>query len=333
MDQEQDLTDDARLNFLRLQEVVESEIPKAIRNHDPREAKSLLIQVQNQFRGLKLYRDDRENLYARLQEAFAIVNKRIEEEKLSFERLVLENYNTLLPAVEQALSLSRETDDFRQLWDSLLDLQSQIKSAKLFHEQRDELFRKLQEAFETLKTRRNQERNAFELEAQQNYQRLKLMVDDGLNQAETTHEYKETREYLKKIQNEFKGIRMIHEQREELYSRLQTAFDILSKRLDEFFRTKKKNWEIKMNYKLSQYAAEIFEIQEKLSHDRSSLQDLLDQQEIIRDSGKESTATTGIEARIVSTRKSISRRSEEIARLEAEQNLLREKLNSGSEGF
>ena len=157
------------------------------------------------------------------------------------------------------------------------------------------------------------------------------MVEDGLKQAEITHEYKETREYLKKIQTEFKGIRMIHEQREELYSRLQTAFDILSKRLDEFFRTKKKNWEVKMNYRLSQYSAEIFELQEKLDHDRSYLQELQDQRDIMKASGKESTALTGLEARITSTSRSINRRLDEIAHLETEQLQLKQKLEGGVE--
>ena len=333
MEQESGRTDDARMNFLWLQEIVESEVAKAIHTKDPREAKSLLIQVQNQFRGLKLYREDRENLYAKLQEAFASVNQRIEAEKSAFEREVQENYVALRQIVDQSLAQSSQCDDFRQCWDSLLDIQSRVRSAKLFREQRDELFHKLQEAFETIKLRRSQERTAFEQEAVRNYNRLRVMVEDGLKQAETTHEYKETREYLKKIQTEFKGIRMVHEQREELYSRLQTAFDILSKRLDEFFRTKKKNWEVKMNYRLSQYSAEIFELQEKLNHDRSYLQELQDQLDIMKASGKESTALTGLEARITSTSRSINRRLDEIAHLETEQLQLKQKLEGGVEGL
>lgn len=322
MDPEHHIADEARHNFTLLKEIVDSGLARTSQTKDAREAKNILIEVQNHFRGLKLYREDRESLYGRLQEAFAAVNKRIDDERQAYEAEVSANYSLLKALTGEALIRSKRSSDLREMWDHLLDIQVRIKAAKLFRDQRDELFGLLQEAFSTVKQQRDQERTAFEQETQRNYIRLKGMVEDGLKQAELTHEYKETREYLKKIQSEFRGIRMVHEQREELYSRLQTAFDTLGRRLDEFFRTKKKNWEVKMQYRLSQYGAEIYELQEKLSQDQAYLQELEDQLAIITSAGRETPAKPGLEARIGSTRKSIIRRSEEIARLEQERSEL-----------
>jgi len=325
---EQDKIQDEELkhNYLLLRETLEQGMAKAARAKELREAKGFLIEVQGHFKGLRLRREDREELYNKLQNAFAEVNAKIEDERLEFEYEALANFSDLKTAVKEATSLAGRAGDFRETWDFLISVQNRIKAAKLFRDQREELFLALQEAFTTVKSRRDDERQAFENEAHQNYLRLKILVEKGLIQAEETHEYKDTREFLKKIQAEFKGIKMAHEQREELYSRLQTAFDILGKRLDEFFRNKKKNWSVKMQYKLSQFEVEIFELNEALKKDQEYLSELEDQLEIIVSAGRESSVKIGLEARIGSAQRSIERKQKQILSLEMERNELQLRL-------
>ena len=124
---------------------------------------------------------------------------------------------------------------------------------------------------------------------------------------------------------------MLHEQREELYSRLQTAFDVLGKRLDDFFRNKKKNWEVKMQFTLSRFAADIYELQNSLEKDQSYLKELEDQLDIIVSAGKEKEALSGLEARIGSTRRSIEQKRRQISMLEIEKNELYNRLNEPQE--
>ena len=315
-------------NYLTLREIVETGLAKAGQSKDLHEAKGCLIDVQNHFRGLKLHHEDRERLYIRLQEAFASVNAKIDEERLEFEYEALSNYADLKPAVDEAISMASDSLDSKQTWDFLIGVQNRIKSSKLFREQRDELFTRLQDAFGMIKLRREEERQQFENESQENYLRLKALVEKGLFQAEESHEYKETREFLKKIQSEFKGTKMIHEQREELYSRLQTAFDILGKRLDDFFRHKKKNWEVKMQFTLSRFSADIYELQEALNKESAYLNELEDQLDIIVSSGMEKEAKTGLQARITSTRRNIERKRQQILILETEKNELQTRLEN-----
>ena len=319
--------DESLHNYLILKETVELGLARAGRAKDLREAKGLLIEVQSHFKGLKLQREDREELYTRLQNAFTDVNAKIENERLELEYEALVNYTDLKTVVEEAIALANKSRDFRSTWDFLIGVQSRIKGAKLFREQREELFTSLQDAFTTVKSWRDEERQTFENEAQQNYIRLKALVEKGLIQAGETHEYKDTREYLKKIQAEFKGIKMAHEQREELYSRLQTAFDILGKRLEEFFRNKKKNWEVKMQYKLSQYSVDIFELHEALKKEQTYLNELEDQLDIVSSSNEDSNAKLGLQARIHSALGSIERKQEQIRRLEIEQSELQHRLD------
>ena len=319
--------DEALQNYENLKSIVETGLANAGHSENLHEAKGFLIDVQGHFKGLKLRREDREELYGRLQAAFAEVNRKIEDERLSFEYEAFSNYADLKPALFDAADQAVKSEDLRATWELLLGIQNRIKSSKLIREHRDELYAGLQNAFGIIKIRREEERQVFDQEAQQNYFRLKALVEKGLIQAEETHEYKETREFLKKIQSEFKGIKMAHEQREELYSRLQTAFDILGKRLDDFFRHKKKNWEVKMQFTLSSLSVDIYELQMALEKDQSYLKELKDQLDIIVSAGKEKDALAGLQARIASTRRSIEHKRQEIATLEMNKSELQNRLD------
>ncbi len=331
MEPDKNQEEDLYLNYFNLREILEVGLENASHSGNLHEAKGFLIEVQSHFRGLKLRREDREELYNKLQDAFTAINKKIEDEHLDFELTALSNYADLKPDVEKASDLATNSQNTKETWDFLIGVQNRIKGAKLFREQREELFGGLQEAFTMIKLRREEEQRIFEEESQQNYIRLKALVEKGLIQAEETHEYKETREFLKKIQSDFKGIKMAREQREELYSRLQTAFDILGKRLDEFFRYKKKNWEVKMQFTLSRLSADIFELQETLSKEQAYLNELEDHLEIIVSSGKDKDAQASLEARIVSARHSIERKRQQVLHLEIEKDELMNRLEEPEE--
>ena len=319
--------EEALKNYETLGSIVETGLEKANKAENHHEAKGFLIEVQRHFRGLMLRREDREELYGRLQAAFDGVNKKMEEERLQFGQESLSNYMAVKPAVADASGQTITSHDLKGTWEMLLTLQDQLRNMKLMREHRDELNGMLQDAFDMIKIRREEERQAFDREAQHNYLRLKDLVEKGLIQAEETHEYKETREFLKKIQSEFKGIKMAHEQREELYSRLQTAFDILGKRLDDFFRHKKKNWEVKMQYTLSRFSADIYELQAAIEKDQFYLRELEDQLDIIISAGKENDAAPGIQARISATRRDIENKQRQVTILEIERSELQNRLD------
>ena len=323
--------EDLDLNYLTLKEILEAGLASASQTDNLHEAKGFLIDVQSHFKGLRLRREDRESLYGKLQEAFAVVNSKIDDERLGFELEALSNYEELTPAIADASELAVSSDDLRATWATLLDIQSRLKGAKLLREHREELYASLQAAFEMIKLRRDDERRIFDQDAHQNYTRLKALVDKGLSQAEETHEYKETREFLKKIQSEFKGLKLAHDQREELYSRLQTAFDILGKRLDDFFRNKKKNWEVKMQFTLSRFSADIYELQASLEKDESYLKELEDQLDIIVSAGKDRDLITGLQARIGSTRRNIDFKRQQISKLEIDKSELHNRLEDPRE--
>ena len=327
-DERTGFNNEAQQNYRVIKTKVDEALFLASNPKDFKETWDFLIEVQTLFKGTKLLREHRENLYARLQEAFEKIKAFKEIGKTSFEKESSQNYVQLKQIIEEAISMANQTSDFRIAKDALIMAQAEFRNTKLTKEQRDELNAKLQDAFTTINLRQDHEKHAFESDAQNNYIHLKAMVNDGLVQAEESNEYKETREYLKKIQSEFKGIKLIREEREELYSRLQSAFEILNKRVDGFFHEKKKNWEVKMQYKLSSLSTDIFELDESLENDVENLKEMEDHLRIIQLSGKETSAVISLKARISSTRISIGKKENQIRNMELEMADLKKRMTT-----
>ncbi|NVN96061.1 MAG: hypothetical protein HXX18_12335 [Bacteroidetes bacterium] len=314
-------------NYEELKQSVHQAVVFAINAEDTRAAKDVLINAQAHLRDAKLSREQKDELYANLQDAFTTINIRKEEETEKNTALAQIQYEEYSPKVKEVLIQAEESTDFKIVREELKDLQTKLRESSLLREQRIELQTLLQQAFEKLNSRQDSERNSFTKEASDNYKRLKALVSKGLSQAEETHEYKDTREFLKKIQSEFKGIKMIKEEREELYARLQTAFEILNARVDEYFHTKKKNWEVRMQYKLAETNTEIHQLRNSIEKDLENLSELEDHLDIVISSGKDSTAKTGIEARIISARSGIEKKTREIEKLETEMFELKNRIN------
>jgi hypothetical protein len=313
-------------NYNELKQSVEEAVAFSIHTDDTRAGKDGLIQVQSHLRDAKLSREQKDELYAKIQEAFTVINLRKEEETEKNLSLAQSQYDEYKPKVDEILSQSEHSSDFKTVREKLKELQSNIRESALLREQRLELQALLQQAFEKLNFRQDEERGSYTKEASENYKRLKALVSKGLEQAEETHEYKDTREFLKKIQSEFKGIKLIKEEREELYARLQTAFEILNTRVDEYFHTKKKNWEVRMQYKLAETNTEIHQLKADIERDLENLSELEDHLDILISSGKDSTAKTGIEARIISARSGIEKKKREIEKLETEMRELKNRI-------
>jgi hypothetical protein len=306
-------------NQAQLNELLAETIKSVQESDDFRGLKEKLINIQSEIRNAKLTRDVRDELNTRLQDAFTMLHIR-QDAVFTEKRQNAENQFQLFEnRAKEILKQAQESTDFNKVRADVKQIQSEIRESALFGEQRDSLRNIIQEAFETVNNRQDQERLSFETDAQNNYNRLKKLVDDGLTQANESNEYKETREYLKKIQAEFKGIKLVKEQREALYNRLQSAFDILNTRVDIYFREKKKNWEVKMQYKLSSLNTEVYRLRETIANETQNLKELDDfYQNIANPAVHDTKAVLGLKARISSLQVGIEKKKQQVAELENE---------------
>ena len=82
----------------------------------------------------------------------------------------------------------------------------------------------------------------------------------------------------------------------------------------------------KMNYTIVRFDAENFDLEKAIRKEEDTLQELVDQLDILNLSGKEGNALVALEARISSIKKSIASKRSQIIQNETERNGLRAKL-------
>lgn len=294
-------------------------------NQDISQVKEDLISVQSEIRNINFTRNQKDELYKLIQEEFDKINFiRSESERSKIEKSA-KSYAELLSNVEDIFNELKGNFE-KSIKEKILLIQNQVRNSDLLREKRLELLEKLQKAYNHVNQKFNSDREHFLKEASENYSRLKSLVEKGLKQANESHEYKTTREFLKKIQSEFKGIKMIKEEREYLYSQLQQAFETLSQRVDEYFRTKKKNWAVQMQYKVSEIDTEIHHLKKSIESDIEKLRELEDHSDILVNSGKQTTLLTGVLARIEDLKREIQMKKEKIIEYEENREELLRKI-------
>ncbi|MBS4013136.1 MAG: hypothetical protein KGZ97_05170 [Bacteroidetes bacterium] len=233
-----------------------------------------LMASQQKVRASNLSYDVRNQLLSKLQEGFTILKIRKDEEKSVYENTAKDNVSIVEELVNQAFEIANNTDNFKEGFEKLKEIQQSFRDYKLLAEDREALYSKLQSAFETIKQRQNDFFNTKNKEAIENYGRLKPIVEAAYERAQTSMEFKKTKEHLIRVQSEFKGIKMNADERQALYSKLQSAFEILHKRQDDYYAAKKDKIELHVNYQISDIDLRIEAVRKDIDKDMLTIQNL-----------------------------------------------------------
>lgn len=220
-------------NYLTLKKKIDETLDAIEKSKDTRRSRLLLINVQNEFKGLKLKKEQREEQYARIQNAFEELNRKQQLEQEEYEKECGENYIKLTELVESSIKFSEITVTFKEAREKLIEVQNTIKNSRLKKEQREELFQKIRDAFDSLSERQNVERDSFDKECNDNYIMLKSNIDGAIVFAQNSTNFKQARETLISAQNAIKGMRLKKEQREELYAKIRETFNDINKKQSE----------------------------------------------------------------------------------------------------
>jgi hypothetical protein len=284
-----------------------------------------LMEYQQKVREANLSYEVRNQMLNKLQEGFTILKIRREEEKQAFESDAKDNLGILKELVAEGEELAQNSDSFKEAFERLKEIQQAFRDYKLLAEDREDLYQRLQNAFEVIKQRQNDFFNLRNKEAIDNYNRIKPLVEAAFERAQNSMEFKKTREHLKRVQAEFKGVKMNGEERQVLYAKLQAAFDLIGKRQDEYYAAKKDKIELHVNYQLSDIILRIEAIQNDINKDLASIQNLSesDSNPIIDEM---SDPSQDINNHIQILKASIVRKEEELAEmLEMKENLIKKK--------
>ncbi|MCX6257185.1 MAG: hypothetical protein NTW49_04705 [Bacteroidia bacterium] len=402
--EKQSFEKEAVVNYQTLKNEVDAALQKVEMTTVISEKKEILISVQEDFRGKKMIREQREELYQKVQQAFDRIKQLQDAEhefftaeseknysfmKASFEQLKFSiqegsdrnetrnsfnsllqelrelklsalhrtelnqlirseldllrshqeseimaqqeesnnNYQELKPQFDRLLEEVSLSPDLRQAKNSLIAFQLQMREKQLTREQKEEFRQRMQVEFDRINQKLDEDRSSFEKDSVENYKKLKRKVEEGLKQANESSEYKQTRNYLKTVQAEFKGIRMKKEDREELYTKLQAAFQILNERVEEYFRNKKKYWDIQMQFKISNLEQEIYILERSVDEDEKKLESLKDRLEDLEENDPGHHNIKTLRNRVTSLESDIEEKRHQISDLENDIEKINAKLN------
>jgi hypothetical protein len=230
-------------NYNKLKSIVDEAIVFAVDTMNFVKARENLIAAQNEFKEIRLKPAHRDELFTKLKQAFEDLSKRQTEERERYEMECIENFHSLKNIIDEALLFIETSANFSKSRETLIKTQNAFKGLKLKKDQREEQYKRIQDAFEVLNHQQAEEREKFEVECNDNYVNLKKMVDESITFVQTSTDYKDARETLIKAQNTIKGFKLTRQQRDDLYSLIRRVFDDLNRRQSE----DRKNFEKESN--------------------------------------------------------------------------------------
>jgi len=247
-----------------------------------------LVDTSQQIRDSQMIPAHKKALFDVLDEGFAIARIRKEEEQEAYHQESAENARVIQQKLQQVAEQIDHNPGFHENWQLLLAIQQDFRDRRLEKSHREDLYAELQMLFETVKSRRNQEQEDFEAAADEALDHLRPLVEKATHLARTSREFKKTKGFLIRVQKEFKGRRMRREERESLYSKLQSAFDMLNRRINEHIAAKKDIREFKVDSKLSDLQTQVDELEAEIQKDLEEIQLLehkLEDQQVLAGTG------------------------------------------------
>lgn len=260
-------------NYHNLKSTVDDAVQFANSSNEFRRIRQKLIAAQQKFKGLRLLRNQREELYTKIQDAFEELNKRQDEDREQFDDECNANYEMLSPNVEKAIKFADNCTDFKQARENLISAQALIKGTRLTKNQRDKLYGDIRASFEELNIRQGREREDFEKEASDNYAKLREKLNEVEKTINPTNDFRQIRDILIAIQNDVKILKLKRTQRNELFQSIRDSFAKLDDLRGEYRENKKEEKSKKLGSILANLQARIKWIEDSIAKDRKEIED------------------------------------------------------------
>ncbi len=221
-------------NYGLLKSQVDEAVNFAKDTIDFSKAREMLINTQNQFKDHRLKREQRDELLSKLTSTFDDLSQRQRVERERYEMECIENYHSIKSKIDEAFSFISNSKNFSKSREALIKVQGDFKGLKLKKEQREEQYSRIQRAFDDLNEKQRAERDVYEQECNENFANLSKIVEESINFANTTTDFKEARESLIKTQQTIKGFKLNREQRDQLFQNIREVFNDLNVRQEEY---------------------------------------------------------------------------------------------------
>ncbi len=258
-------------NYLNLKSKVDEVFDFAANHPIFKESRRRLIEVQGMFKGLTLKKDNREELFNKIQQAFTDLNAKQDAEREGYGIEADENYEKIKPVIVEAISIADNSTNFKQARTELVDAQGSLRVLKLKKEQREELYGLIREAFDRLNARQSEERGIYEKETNQNNASIIEKLDEVEKDLNNDPEFNKIRDMLISIQSEVKLLNLKREQRNNAFTKIRELFSILDEKRKNYRLNKINQKHNRLNSIKSNLSSRLHRIEESISWDYKSL--------------------------------------------------------------
>ncbi len=181
-------------------------------------------------------------------------------------------------AISQRLEYAaREIDTvpvFRKNWDLLIDIQREFQGKRLNKEDRERLHDKIQNLFETLKTKHEVELADFDKVADASYRYLQPKVIKAVMDSRRSPDLEETRQYIAAVKYDLKEFCLHSADRDQLTHLVNAAYQNIRIRMKEDFAKRKEMKELSIRKKIADLRKRIEDLEEEIRQQEEKLKPL-----------------------------------------------------------
>ncbi len=258
-------------NYLMLKPKVE-QITKIVDGSDRfNDSRKKLIDLQNEIKEIKLKRNNRDELFQIIRESFNKLNERQDKHREVFTTESKENYEKIVPVVEQAIEFASNPSNFSTARQTLINVQKDLKELALTKSQRDELFGKIRECFSSLNEQQDENREEYEQESNQNFAKLEIKVNEALMNVEYSSDFRDIREGLLTVQDEIKILKLKRSQRLDLSAKIRSGFEKFDAKRNEYNKIKNEEKKRKLNSILENLNLKVTRLKDSIVTDKNTL--------------------------------------------------------------
>lgn len=314
-------------NYLKVKPYVLSTVEKARDTERFNDSRKMLIDLQKKIKELTLSKTQRDELYQIIREVFNEINERQDKDREKFIVESKENYKKAKPIVEIAIKKATDPENINNSRNILIDAQKELKELTLTKDQRDELFGAIREVFNKLNEQSDENRAEFEEEANINFAKLEVKVNEAIMNVDYSNDFKDIREGLIACQDEIKMVRLKRSQRNDLLSRIRKAFEKFDAKRDKFYSKKREDKIAKLTSIVDNLNEKIQRLEEANSNDNENISQLESQIEGLDEDQKSDLESNinSIKDKIESRNKTIQESKDRIEDINKELQEIKEK--------
>lgn len=175
---------------------------------------------------------EKDELIQRIQDKFNTLKEKSLTLKDEVKAELEENYNNFRPRIEETFKTVQEAKNFKEIRNTLINFQNELKNIDLLKSVKDELFEKIQSSFEDLNKKQEEERVKYEMETSENYLKLRPEILMACKNALEMEKFNDARKLLIEKQKKIKEYSLKKDHLDDLFGKIREVFDTINSRQD-----------------------------------------------------------------------------------------------------